>query len=128
MNITKSIKDAVNLILTTGGNNVIFIINYGSYINGNFHEGSDIDLCIYYSGDKKERFNFRLSVLSSINDIFDVQIFQDLPLYIRKDVLKGRLLYSKNNELLYDIARDTIYEFDDFKRGYYDIIGLEKIQ
>jgi hypothetical protein len=65
--------------------------------------------------------------LSGLNDIFDVQIFQDLPLYIRKDVLNGKLLYMKDKSI-YEIARNTIEEFEDFRRGYYDAIGLEKIK
>jgi len=120
------ISDAVKQILFYGNNKVVFIINYGSYANNTFHTGSDIDLCIYYNDTLEERQNFRLSMLSGLNDIFDVQIFQDLPLYIRKDVLKGKLLYSKDKSI-YDIARNTIEEFDDFKRGYYDAIDLEKI-
>jgi len=120
------ISDTVKQILFYGNNKVVFIMNYGSYANNTFHNGSDIDLCIYYNDTLEERQKFRLNILSSLNDIFDVQIFQDLPLYIRKDVLKGKLLYMKDKSI-YDIARNTIEEFDDFKRGYYDAIGLEKI-
>lgn len=65
--------------------------------------------------------------MSGLNDIFDVQIFQDLPLYIRKDILNGKLLYMKDKSI-YEIARNTIEEFEDFRRGYYDAIGLEKIK
>ena len=65
--------------------------------------------------------------MSGLNGIFDVQIFQDLPLYIRKDVLNGKLLYMKDKSI-YEIARNTIEEFEDFRRGYYDAIGLEKIK
>ncbi len=68
-----------------------------------------------------------MCVLSNINDIFDVHIFQDLPLYIRFDVLKGKIVYHKNKDI-YDIFKNTIDEFEDFKRGYYDIINFEKIQ
>lgn len=125
-NFDKMMSDAVKQILLHGNNKVVFIMNYGSYANNTFHNGSDIDLCIYYNGPLEERQKFRLSMLSDLNDIFDVQIFQDLPLYIRKDVLKGKLLYSRDKSI-YDIAKNTIEDFDDFKRGYYDAIGLEKI-
>ena len=95
--------------------------------NNTFHKGSDIDLCIYYNGTQRERNEFRLKVLSNVNDIFDIRIFQDLPLYIRFSVLKGKILYYKDKDI-YDIFRSTIQEFDDYKRGYYDYINLEKIQ
>lgn len=58
--------------------------------NNTFHKGSDIDLCIYYRGIQRERNEFRLNILSNVNDIFDIHIFQDLPLYIRFSVLKGK--------------------------------------
>ncbi len=104
-----------------------FIINYGSFANGTFHNGSDIDLCIYYEGNQDDRNKFRLTVLANINDIFDVHIFQDLPLYIRFSVLKGKILYYKDKDI-YDIFRNTIEDFEDYKRGYYDYINLERIQ
>lgn len=126
-NFDDIINNAVKQILFYGKNKVIFIMNYGSYANNSFHNGSDIDICIYYDDDRKERQKFRLKILSELNDIFDVQIFQDLPLYIRKDVLKGKLLYAKGKSI-YEIARNTIEEFEDFKRGYYDMIGLERIK
>ena len=102
-------------------------MNQGSYSNNTFHNASDIDLCIYYNDTLEERQKFRLNILSGLNDIFDVQIFQDLPLYIRKDILNGKLLYMKDKSI-YEIARNTIEEFEDFRRGYYDAIGLEKIK
>ncbi|AAT42631.1 nucleotidyltransferase [Picrophilus oshimae DSM 9789] len=66
-------------------------------------------------------------MLSEINDIFDVHMFQDLPLYIRFRVLKGKILYYKDKDI-YDIFRETIEEYGNYKRGYYDYINLEKIQ
>lgn len=107
-------------------NKIIFMIIYGSYIENRFHKGSDIDLCLYYDDNRLNRQKFRLKLLSEINDIFDIQIFQDLPLYIRNDVIHGKILYYQDEA--YDIIRNTADEFEDFKRGYYDIIGLEKIK
>ena len=122
------INDTVNLIEKLDKQNRIkFIINYGSLANNTFHNGSDIDLCIYYNGTRQERSEFRLRVLSNVNTIFDIHMFQDLPLYIRFSVLKGKILYYKDKDI-YDIFRSTTQEFDDYKRGYYDYINLEKIQ
>ncbi len=126
-NFDNMISDAVKQILFYGNNKVVFIMNYGSYVNNAFHNGSDIDLCIYYDDNQIERQKFRLNILSRLNDIFDIQIFQDLPLYIRKDVLRGKLLYKKGKSI-YEIARSTIEEYNDFKRGYFDAIGMEKIK
>ena len=107
---------------------VCFIILYGSSVEGRFGEDSDIDLCIYYNGSVDEASNYRLEVLSELlNDIYDIQIFNHLPLYIRKDVLKGRVLYNRDRYFLHDTAYRIIKEFEDFKKYFYDYIGLEKI-
>lgn len=111
-----------------GFEHVKFIFLYGSTSTGNANKDSDIDLCIYYEGPEKEASRFRLKVLSELSsDKYDVKIFQQLPLYIKKEVLKGKLLYSNDINFVHDVALDTIKEFDYFKRFYYDYIGLEMI-
>lgn len=107
---------------------VQFIILYGSVSEGKNQEGSDIDLCVYYSGSQEEASRFRLETLSELlSDEYDLQIYNHLPLYIRNDVLKGKLLYSRDNHFLHDVAYQTIKEFGDFKKYYYDYIGEELI-
>lgn len=107
---------------------VCFIILYGSVAEGRGREGSDIDLCVFYNGNEVEASKFRLEILSELlNDDYDVQIFNHLPIYIRKDVLKGKVLYYRDNRFLHDIAYQTIKEFEDFKKYYYDYIGEEMI-
>ncbi len=111
-----------------GFNRVKFIFLYGSVAMGNMRNNSDIDLCIYYDGPEGEASRFRLRVLSELfNDKYDVKIFQQLPLYIKKEVLKGVLLYYNDFNFVHEIALNTIREFDYFKRFYYDYIGLEMI-
>lgn len=111
-----------------GFQNVRFIFLYGSTATGNTKNDSDIDLCIYYEGPENKASRFRLKVLSELeSDKYDVKIFQQLPLYIRKEVLKGILVYTNNFSFVHEIAINTIKEFDDFKRYYYDYIGLEMI-
>ena len=104
---------------------VKFIILYGSQTNGKASKMSDYDFAVYYEGNKKERFEFLIK--ANFNKKFDVKIFQDLPLFVRKDVLKGKLIYAENMSFVFDVAYETIKEFDDFKRSYYDYTGLEKI-
>lgn len=107
---------------------VKFIILYGSVALGNDNPDSDIDLCVYYSGSQEAASRFRLEILSELlSDDYDLQIYNHLPLYIRKDVLKGKLLYSSSNHFLHDVAYQTIKEFEDFKKYYYDYIGEEMI-
>jgi len=112
-----------------GFENVKFIFLFGSNVNGNMRNESDIDLCLYYDGPEGEASRFRLKVLSELfSDKYDVKIFQQLPLYIKKEVLKGIVLYSEDINFVHKVALDTIREFEDYKRFYYDYIGLEMIK
>jgi len=105
-----------------------FIILYGSYAYGKPSKLSDYDFCIYYDDDKKERFDLRIKLLGNLSSNFDIQVFQDLPLYVRKEVLRGKLIYYKDLSFVYDTAYETIKAFNDFKYAYYDYIGMEKIR
>jgi len=103
---------------------VEFVILYGSVAQRRGTKSSDIDICIYYGAEKEEEMSrFRLKLLSELcRDEYDVQIFQQLPLYMRKEVLKGKVLYVREKELLYKIALETIKDFESFKLRFYDYI------
>ena len=90
---------------------------------------SDIDICVYYDDEVDLASEFRLRVLSNLfDDIYDIKIFQQMPVYARVEVIKGRVLYCDDRQFLYDKAYETIKEFDSFKRIYYDYIGVEPIR
>ncbi|GAB7016292.1 nucleotidyltransferase domain-containing protein [Methanogenium cariaci] len=111
-----------------GFDRVRFIILYGSVAEGRAKETSDIDLCIYYDGDREEGGKFRFAVLSELfDDRYDIQIFGNLPLYVRMEVLRGRVIYCPDERFLYDMALETIREFDAFKHRLYDYIGTQAI-
>lgn len=123
--VDKIVKDVVEkLINIQGFEKVRFVIFYGSAAEGTTRENSDIDLCIDIDEDTDyERSKFRLRVLSELPDFFDVQIFAQLPVYVKKEVLKGKVVFCRDEEYLYEVAISTIKEFDDFKYRYYDYIG-----
>jgi uncharacterized protein len=111
-----------------GFEKVRFIILYGSAAESVSRESSDIDLCIDYDAKTDyERSTFRLKALSELPDIFDVQIFGQLPLYVKKEVLKGKVIFCRDEEYLYETALLTIREFEDFKYRFYDYIGERAI-
>ena len=97
---------------------IIAIALFGSSLKG---KGRDIDICLFMN---KKYSNLhmskkRLKFLKSLNSKFDIQIFQQLPVYIRIKILKeGKILYCKKEKLLYDIAFSTIKEFSGFKEIY----------
>jgi len=111
----KSMKDS---------DKVRFIILYGSSLRRGALKDSDIDLSIYYEADSDDALSkFRFKVLSELFDeSYDVQIFQQLPLYVKIDVLKGKPIYCKDRRFLYDVALRTIKDFEDFKHRFHDCI------
>lgn len=103
-------------------NKIQFVILYGSMAHGKTTNLSDIDLAIGHAGRPKERFQFLLKVLGELSDSFDVHIFQDLPLYVKKEVLKGSVLYTRDTRELYEIAFQTIQDFAFFEPHFLDYI------
>ncbi|CAD7775911.1 Nucleotidyltransferase domain protein [Candidatus Methanoperedenaceae archaeon GB37] len=123
--IEKTIEKIKNV---EGFEKVKFIILYGSAAEGQMTGGSDIDLCIYHDGSPDESSKFRFKVLSELfDDTFDVQIFQQLPIYVRVEVLKGKIIYCKDKQFLYEAAIETIKDFEAFKHKFYDYIGEREI-
>ncbi|HLC54683.1 MAG TPA: nucleotidyltransferase domain-containing protein [Candidatus Nanoarchaeia archaeon] len=101
---------------------VKFVILYGSRASGKANLMSDYDLAVYYEGGKDERFRFRVSALG-LGDNYDLQIFQDLPIYVRSEVLKGEVVYAEDLAFVGDAAYATIKEFEIFKKYYYDYLN-----
>ena len=100
---------------------VEFIICYGSYLTQKKTPMSDIDIAIFYEGDKKERFDFRMKLLGFAKDKYDIQTFQDLPLYLRAEILKkGKIIFIKESKKVSSIAIETIREYESFRK-YYDL-------
>jgi len=123
-----NIEDAVKKILELGEERVKFVILFGSYGRGEARKDSDVDLCVYYKGRPKEAFKFRMLVLGILPENYDVQIFQLLPVYLKKECLQGKVLFCRDETFLYDLAYETLKEWEDFRRYYYDYLGLEAIE
>jgi len=105
---------------------VKFVILFGSQANGKANSMSDYDFAVYYDGDEKQRFDFQIGMSSDEN--FDVKIFQDLPLYVQKEVLKGKVVYCKDVDFVYDVAYEIIKRFEDFKKYYYDYVSMRRLK
>jgi hypothetical protein len=124
------VDDVVSRVLSqdTDGK-VQFIVLYGSRANGDFRKDSDMDICIGVEGTEEERGEFRLKVLSSLmDDDIDIHIYQDLPLYIKKDIFKGELLYTKDLTMIYDLAYEDRKAYEDFEHRYLDYIGMREME
>ncbi|TFG23021.1 MAG: nucleotidyltransferase domain-containing protein [Promethearchaeota archaeon] len=122
--IEQKIKEFLERIRNTEYfSKIEFIILYGSSL-GSYHlDDSDIDICIYIDKKRESLSRIRINLLEKFSSKFDIQIYQLLPLYIQIEVLKGDLLYVKNVDKIYEIADNTIEEFEDFYPFYLDYIN-----
>ena len=98
---------------------VLGVIVFGSYARN--EKFSDIDICIVLKPGKYNPLFLskkRLEYSTAFPDI-DIQIYQQLPLYIKIRILKeGRTILSKNEDLLYDLAFSTIKDFEYYRPTY----------
>ena len=122
--INQSVKDFLEQLKGTEYfSKIEFIILYGSSL-GLYHlADSDIDICVYFDDEKKNLSKIRLEILKRFNENFDVQMFQLLPLYVQIEVLKGKILYVREEDRIYEIANETIEEYEDFYPFYLDYIN-----
>jgi len=86
----------------------------------------DIDLCIFVKNDHLS-LEKKLRYRTFLPEFFDVQFFEDLPLYIKHEVLKkGKKILMKNEEIMYDIAYKFIKQFADFEPHFRNYLELVK--
>lgn len=101
---------------------VLAVILFGSHAHGKTSPLSDVDVCLVLRSKIANRLQMvqkRLDYLAEFPHL-DIQVFQLLPLAIQKRILKeGKVLYSHNDEALYDVAYFAVKAFEDFKYKYY---------
>ncbi|MFP4045639.1 MAG: type VII toxin-antitoxin system MntA family adenylyltransferase antitoxin [Candidatus Aenigmatarchaeota archaeon] len=101
------------------------LLLFGSRARGTESEGSDIDLCVVLNPDlkKDEVFDKTLEYLSLETEKIDISIFQNLPVVVKKKIFEeGDIVFSKDIDLVYDLAFQTIKEYDDFRKYYEDYL------
>lgn len=102
-----------------------FIVLFGSVSTGKSTPLSDVDIAVYYDAPKKERFAFRVKASGELPNKVDVQIFQDLPLTVQKEILSGKPLYYDDFTFMVDQYIGVIKEFSSFEKYYkYTLEGL----
>ncbi len=99
---------------------VVAVLLFGSRARGDAGVGSDVDLCLVLRpGGYTSAYLFSKKLSYLVEGTADIHIFSQLPLYIRRRVLKeGRVLFCRDEDLLYDIAYRTAQEFEDFRHMY----------
>jgi len=127
MAATRAIKKGLNGLLNRAKKDqrVLAVILFGSIARGQAQEGSDTDICLVLCPGSYTPLQLSKTKLEYVQDFNqDVQIFQQLPLYIGKRVLEdGKILYSTDMDRLYEVAFDFIREYADYEHVYRDYLG-----
>lgn len=105
---------------------VVFAYLHGSFITGEFFR--DVDLALYVTAKPAADASLRwyeidigIDFTSKVRTPIDVRVLNDAPLSFRYHVLKGRLLFTRDDEFL-DLFRartwDEYCDFAPFARRY----------
>jgi len=100
---------------------VIAILLFGSGARGEATLASDVDICLVLHPGEHDDLTLSRKRLSYLKEgDADVHIFSQLPLYIRRRIIKeGKILLCHDEDALYEIAFRTAQAFEDFKHIYY---------
>ena len=99
---------------------ILAVFLFGSRARGDEHEASDIDVCLVLKSERQSELRLsekKHEYLSQFN--LDVQVFQQLPLFMRHRILRdGRVLFARDEDLLYEKAFRTAQQYEDFRHRH----------
>jgi len=115
-------RGELNRLLARARNDerVLAVLLFGSRARGAGTPQSDVDLCLVPSlGTANRRLLAELRLEYASEFDLDVQVFPLLPLFIRSRVLReGKVLFTRDEDALYEIAARTVRAFEAFKPTY----------
>lgn len=98
---------------------IIAVLLFGSYVRNEPHRDIDICLVLDKTYPSIRMSNKKIEYSAELPFKFDVSVFQQLPLYIRKRILENcKILFCKDEDRLYEIAYETIRDFNLFEKAY----------
>ena len=99
---------------------VLAVLLFGSVARGEQTPTSDVDVCVVLQPRKYDALSLSRKKLAYLtHSDLDVHVFQQLPLYIRRRVLKeGKVVLEKDADALYALAFRTAQAFEDFRLIY----------
>ncbi len=92
------IEKSVQIILKEAKDKIDAILLFGSHADGTAIWRSDIDICVIFTKplSQKEAVLFRIKILSELPDAVDLQVFNVLPLKIKRSIAQNyRILFKK---------------------------------
>ncbi len=102
---------------------VLAVMLFGSEARGEAGPASDLDVCLILPpgrDGKAEQAAVREAYLHISGERLDLRVFQQLPLYVRRRVLKeGRVLACRDEDALYEVARRTAQAYEDYRPQYH---------
>jgi predicted nucleotidyltransferase len=118
-------KQQVELLLKEAqqDDDVLAVMLFGSVARGEPSAQSDIDIFLVLYPKRWDLEELAHKRWNYLRFDLDIKIFQQLPLYVRRRVLKeGIVLLVKDEDQLYELAFRTAKEFEDFKHIYRDYL------
>lgn len=93
---------------------VIAIYQFGSFGTTKYNPKlSDIDICVFTKSNDK---NTILDIASFGSDKLDISIFDQLPIYLKPEVFKGKPLLVKDKWLVANKFAISFREYQDFRK------------
>lgn len=122
-NITENSAGKYSAIIARAAKDpeVLALMIYGSRARGDAGPVSDVDICLVLRPREYDDLELSKKKLAYLKDFnFDIQVYQQLPLYIRVRVLKeGKIIFCADEDQLYDLAYRTAQQFEDYKPVYH---------
>jgi predicted nucleotidyltransferase len=118
-------KQQVELLLKEAqqDSDVLAVMLFGSVARGESSAQSDVDICLVLYPKRWQLEELARKRWEYLRFDLDIKIFQQLPLYVRRRVLReGVILLVKDEDQLYELAFRTAKEFEDFKHIYRDYL------
>lgn len=103
---------------------ILSVILFGSRARGQSTAVSDLDVCLVLLNRRYDPLSLSEKKLEYLKiGGLDIHVFQQLPLYVRRRVIReGKILFVRNEEDLYDLAFRTARAFEDFRHRYHDYL------
>ena len=112
----QDMQNQVKLLVSTD-DNILLTFLFGSIVHGIFHEGSDIDLGIYYKHipSTREYFEMKEDYSDKLKKEVDIVVLNTADPIIRMQALKNGLVIKKDSHIYNDFFVRTLNEYDDLK-------------